>query len=181
MVMKLTFYAMCGLAVSIGNFGCTTAGDRAVSTAAPVAPSPRSAPAAVRIDFVDPGRFTDFRVNNRDFQHSSTIFTRDVTSALLPVMARRFPGHTLNLRYTNMDLASRRTTGPQGLSVVPTNAPASLAFNYVLKNPSGRTIASGSRRLVEPAPGSFTQSRTHPVQIESDMMQRWLRTLRVPQ
>jgi hypothetical protein len=179
MVMKLTFYAMCGLAVSIGNFGCTNTadhtGDRVVSTAAP------SAPAAVRIEFVDPGRFTDFRVNNRDFQHSSTIFTRDVTSALLPVMARRFPGHTLNLRYTNIDLASRRTSGPQGLSVVPTSARASLAFNYVLKNPAGRTIASGSRRLVESAPGSFTQSRSHPVQIESDMMQRWLRTLRVPQ
>jgi hypothetical protein len=52
----------------------------------------------------NPERFTDFRINNRDFQHSSTVFTRDVTSALKPVMARRFPGHTLNLRYTNIDL-----------------------------------------------------------------------------
>ena len=177
--MKPTFYAICGLAVSIGTFGCTTTGDRAGSTAAPSVRATPSARATVRIDFVDPARFTDFRVNNRDFQHSSTVFTRDVTSALLPVMARRFPGHALNLQYTNIDLASRRTSGPQGLSVVPANARASLAFNYVLKNPAGRTVASGSRRLVESAPGSFTQSRSHPVQIESDLMQRWLRTLRV--
>ena len=163
--MKLTFYAIFGLAVSIGAFS---------STAAP------SARATVRIDFVDPARFTDFRINNRDFQHSSAVFTRDVTSALLPVMARRFPGHTLSLRYTNIDLASRRTTGPRGLRVVPTSARASLSFNYVLNNPSGRTIARGSQRLVESAPGSTTQDRSHPVQIESDLMQRWLRTLRVP-
>ena len=180
--MKLKFYAICGLAVSIGTFGCTTTGNQVGSTGAP-APSARvpSARATVRIDFVNPERFTSFRVNNRDFQHSSTIFIRDVTSALLPVMARRFPGHTLNLRYTNIDLASRRTSGPQGLSVVPTTARASLAFDYVLKNPSGRTIARGSRRLVESAPGSTTLDRSHPVQVESDLMQRWLRTLRVPQ
>ena len=171
--MKLRLYAICGLGILIGTFGCATSEQRPVSNTAP------SAPAVVTIDFVNPGSFTDFRINNRDFQHSSTVFTRDVTSALLPVMARRFPGHTLNLRYTNIDLASRRTSGPQGLSVVPTNTRASLAFNYVLKNPAGRTVASGSRRLVESAPGSFTQSRSHPVQIESDLMQRWLRTLRV--
>jgi hypothetical protein len=60
--MKLTFYAICALGVIISNFGCTSAGDRAVSASAP------SAPAEVTVDFVDPGRFTDFRINNRDFQ-----------------------------------------------------------------------------------------------------------------
>ena len=174
-VMKLTFYAICALGVIIGDFGCTSAGDRAVSTSAP------SAPAVVTVDFVDPGRFTDFRINNRDFQHSSTVFTRDITSALKPVMARRFPGHTLSLRYTNIDLAGRRTSGPQGLRVVPGSTPAWLAFDYVLQNPSGRTIASGSRRLVASAPASSFESRSRPVQIEANMMQRWLQTLRVPQ
>ena len=172
-VMKLTFYAICALGVIIGNFGCTTAGDSAVSTAA------SSAPAVVTVDFVDPGRFTDFRINNRDFQHSSTVFTGDVTSALKPVMARRFPGHTLNLRYTNIDLAGRRTTGPQGLGGVRGTTPPRLAFDYVLQNPSGRTVARGSQRLVDSAPTS-SQSRSRPVQIEANMMQRWLQTLRVP-
>jgi DUF3016 family protein len=173
--MKLTIYAICALGVIISNFGCTTATDQAVSTAAP------SAPAVVTIDFVHPGRFTDFRINNRDFQHSSTIFTRDVTSALRPVMARRFPGHTLKLRYTNIDLAARRTPGPQGIRLVGGSTPPWLAFDYLLQNPSGRTIASGSQRLVSSAPTSSSQSRSRPVQIEADMMQRWLQTLRVPQ
>jgi Protein of unknown function (DUF3016) len=176
--MKPTFYAICALGVIIGNFGCTTAGDRTVSTAAVSAPS---APAVVRVDFVDPGRFTDFRINNRDFPHSSTVFTRDVTSALRPVMARRFPGHTLNLRYTDIDLASRRTSGPQGIRVVAGNTPPWLAFDYVLQNPSGRTIATGSQRLVASAPASSSESRTHPVQIEANMMRRWLQNLRVSQ
>jgi hypothetical protein len=172
--MKLGAYAICGLGILIGTFGCTTTSERPVSNAAP------SGPATVRIDFVNPGRFTDFRINGRDFEHSSAVFTRDVTSALRPVMARRFPDHTLNLRYTDIDLAGRRTSGPQGLSVVPTTARPWLAFDYVLQNPSGRTIASGSRKLVASAPASSSESRTRPVQIEADLMRRWLQTLSVP-
>jgi hypothetical protein len=174
--MKPTLYAICAIGVIIGNFGCSTASDRAVSTSAPSAPS---APAVVIVDFVDPGRLTDFRINNRDFQHSSAVFTQDITSALKPVMARRFPGHTLNLRYTDIDLASRRTSGPQGLRTVSASRPPWLAFDYVLRSPSGQTIASGSQRLVASAPASSSESRAHPVQIEADLMRRWLQTLRV--
>jgi Protein of unknown function (DUF3016) len=174
--MKPTFCAICVIGVMIGGFGCTTTGDRGVSPSGASAPS---APAVVTVDFVDPGRFTDFRINNRDFQHSSTLFTRDVISALRPVMARRFPGHTLKLRYTDIDLAGRRTAGPQGLRVVSASRPPWLAFAYKLQNPAGRTIASGSQRLVASAPASSSESRTHPVQIETSMMQRWLQTLRV--
>jgi hypothetical protein len=172
--MKLRLYAICCLGTLIGTFGCATRSEQPVSTAAP------SAPAVVRIDFVNPASFTDFSINGRDFQHSPAVFTRDVTSALRPVMARRFPAHTLRLRYTDIDLAGRRTSGPQGLRVVPTRGFPWLAFNYVLQNPSGRTIASGSRRLVARAPASSTESRTRPVQIEADLMRRWLQTLRVP-
>ena len=157
--MKIAFYAICALGFIIGNFGCTTAVDRATSTAP-------SAPAIVIVDFVDPGRFTDFRINDRDFRYSSTVFTRDVTSALKPVMARRFPGHTLNLRYTNIDLAGRRTSGPHGLRVVPSTMAPWVAFDYVLQNPSGRTVARGSQRLGDSAPTS-SQSRSRPVQIEA--------------
>jgi hypothetical protein len=172
--MKLRAYAICGLGILIGTFGCATRNERPVSNAAP------SAAATVRIDFVNPARFTDFRINGRDFEHSSTVFTRDVTSALRPVMARRFPGHTLNLRYTDIDLAGRRTSAPRGLSVVPTSARPWFAFDYALQNPSGRTIASGSRRLVATAPASSSESRTHPVQVEADLMRSWLQGLRVP-
>lgn len=174
--MKIEFYAICALGFLIGNFGCSTAADRAATTA----PSQPSAPAVVTIDFVDPGKFTDFRVNNRDFQSSSTIFTRDVTSALRPVMARRFPAHTLNLRYTNIDLAGRRTSAPEGLGVAPSSTQPWLLFDYVLQNPSGRIIARGSQRLVG-SPATSAQSRSRPVQIEADMMQRWLQNLRIPQ
>ena len=173
--MKLRLYAICCLGILIGTVGCATRSEQPVSNAAP------SAPAVVRIDFVNPGRFTDFRINGRDFQRSSPVFTRDVTSALRPVMARRFPGHTLKLRYTNIDLAGRRTPGPQGLRVVSASRPPWLAFDYTLQNQSGRTISSGSQRLVAAAPASSSESRSRPVQIEADLMLRWLQTLRVPQ
>ncbi len=174
--MKIVFYAICALGLVICNFGCTTATDRASS----VVSSGPSAPAVVTIDFVDPGKFTDFRVNNRDFQYSSTTFTRDITTALRPVMARRFPAHTLNLRYTNIDLGGRRTSGPQGLGVAPGSTQPWLAFDFVLQNPSGRVIARGSQRLVGGAPPP-AQDRSRPVQIEANMMQRWLGNLSVPQ
>ncbi|MBV9391231.1 MAG: DUF3016 domain-containing protein [Verrucomicrobia bacterium] len=173
--MKLTFLAICALAIIIGGFGCsTTSSEPVASTSAP------SAPAIVTLDYVDPGRFTDFRINGRDFQHSSAIFTRDILVALRPVMARRFPGHTLGLRFTNIDLANRRTSGPQGLRVVPSSNLPSLVFAYTLQDPAGRTIASGSRGLVASNPASSVESRTNPVQIEADMMRRWLQTLRAP-
>lgn len=174
--MKIAFYAICALGFIIGNFGCSTTAD----TASSIVSSGPSAPAVVTVDFVDPGRFTDFSVNNRGLQNSSTIFTRDITSALRPVMARRFAAHTLNLHYTNIDLAGRRTSAPQGLGVAPSSRQPRLAFDYVLQNPSGRVIAKGSQRLVG-SPTTSAQSRTAPVQIEADMMQRWLRNLRVPQ
>jgi hypothetical protein len=174
--MKIVFYAICALGFMIGNFGCTTSADRVSS----IVSSGPSAPAVVTIDFADPGKFTDFRVNNRDVHYSSTTFTRDITSALRPVMARRFPAHTLNLVYTNIDLAGRRTSGPQGLGVAPGSTQPALAFDYVLQNPSGRVIARGSQRLVGSTPPP-TQSRSHPVQIEADMMQRWLGNFRIPQ
>jgi len=174
--MKLKLNAICALGILIGTFGCATRDERTASNTAP------SAPAVVRIDFVNPGRFTDFGINGRDIQHSSAVFTRDVTSALRPVMARRFPGHTLKLRYTDINLASRRTAGPHGLRMAPTRTPSRpwLAFNYVLQNPSGRTIASGPRRLVASEPASSSESRTRPVQIEADLMRAWLQGLRVP-
>jgi hypothetical protein len=171
--MKLRLYTICGLGILLGTFGCAR-------DERPVSNTPPSAPAVVRIDFVNPGRFTDFRINGRDIEHSQPIFTRDVTSALRPVMARRFPGHTLNLRYTDINLAGRRTAGPPGVTVRPTSGRSSLAFNYVLQNPSGRTIASGSRRLAANEPASSSENRARPVQIEVDLMRSWLQGLRVP-
>ena len=174
--MKIVFYAICAAGFMIGNFGCSTAADRASS----IVSSGPSAPATVTIDFADPGRFTDFRVNNRDLQHSSTIFTQDVTSALRPVMARRFPAHTLNLRYTNIDLGGRRTSAPQGLGVAPSSTQPRLAFDYVLQDPAGHVITRGSQNLVA-SPATSAQSRSAPVQIEANLMQRWLQNLRIPQ
>jgi hypothetical protein len=172
--MKLRLYAIWGLGILIGTFGCANTDERPVSSTAP------SAPAVVRIDFVNPGRFTDFRINGRDFQRSSPVFTRDVTSALRPVMARRFPGHTLTLRYTDINLSGRTTSGSAGATVAAGSGRSWLAFNYVLQNPSGRTIASGSQRLAAREPASSSESRARPVQIEADLMRRWLQMLRVP-
>jgi hypothetical protein len=174
-VMKLTFSAIGAFGLIISNFGCTSATDRTGATRTP------SAPAVVTVDYADPGRFTDFRINNRGFRQSSTVFTRDVTNALLPVMARRFPGHTLNLRYTNIDLAGRTTSGPRAVRVVRNSTPARLAFDYVLRNPSGTTVTSGSQRLVDTGPRPSSRGGdSSPVRIEANMMRRWLQSLRIP-
>jgi hypothetical protein len=60
--MKLRLYAICGVGILIGTFGCATRDERPVSNTTP------SAAAVVRIDLVNPGRFTDFRRRDRRAQ-----------------------------------------------------------------------------------------------------------------
>src|SRR5271154_3130747 len=64
-------------------------------------------PSNVHINFVDPKHFTDFRIQDRDENASVPIFREEVSSYLSPIVAKRFPGKTLTLTFTDIDLAGR--------------------------------------------------------------------------
>jgi hypothetical protein len=109
-------------------------------------------PSNVRINFVHPKYFTDFRIQDRDENASVPIFRDEVASYLSPVVAKRFPGETLTLTFTDIDLAGRlgnrakfnqirfnRELGP---------SPIRLSFNYAVTDSKGTVVAGGSKSLL---------------------------------
>lgn len=160
--MKLTFYSICVILTLFSGAGCT--GEGGGSTA----------PSVVTIQFTNPGSFTDFSVQGRDVGSSATVFTREVTRTLEPVMGSRFPGDLLTLQFTNIDLAGR---GSSPGRVVRSHTLTRLSFNYVLRDKSGLTVASGSQRLAYNPRSS--PSRSGPLSSENRMLQRWLQRLSV--
>ena len=167
--MKLTLCAICAMGMMVINIGCTTQGERVAASS------------VVTIQYVDPGRFTDFSVHGRDVRYSASVFTQEVTRTLEPVMGQRFPGDLLTLRFTDIDLAGRRSSaGASSVRVVRNRTPARLSFDYVLRDQSGRTVASGSQRLVDTAHASSSRNRSGSLNNESRMLRRWLESLSVP-
>jgi hypothetical protein len=168
--MKLTLCAICALVMLFGGFGCSTEGGGGAATA------------VVSVQYLNPERFTDFSVQGRDVQSSASVFTQEVTNTLQPVMASRFSGYRLTLRFTDIDLAGRRSSaGASSARIVRGRTPARLSFAYVLQDKSGRPVASGSQRLVDNArpTQAGNPSRSGPLFNENRMLRRWLQSLSV--
>ena len=65
-------------------------------------------------------------------------------------MRSGFPGDMLTLRFTDIDLAGRRTSmRPGSVRILRPDMLARLSFNYLLRDRSGRPVASGSKTLVD--------------------------------
>ena len=169
MTTKFAVSAICATAMLIGGVGCTTGGVAGGGAAV-----------TVTVHYVNPQNFTDFRIQGRDVQSSTSIFTREVTQALDPVMRSRFPGNLLTLNFTNIDLAGRGSTGARSVRVVRTRTPARLSFAYLLQTRSGTSLATGSRTLVDTSRLAPSRpSSSGPVSAETAMLQRWLQGLSV--
>ena len=152
-----------------GGSGCTTEGGRGNTSS------------VVTLQFVNSERFTDFSLQRRDVQYTASVFTQRITEALQPVMERRFPGCLLTLRFTDIDLAGRRASMASSSIVTRTRMPARFAFDFVLRDRSGRTLASGSQRLIvtERSSLSGNPNRSSRLSNESRTLARWLQFLSV--
>lgn len=111
-------------------------------------------PGNVRIQFVHPERFTDFRIQGRDEIASAPIFRADISAYLSPLVAKRFPGKTLTLRFTDIDLAGRLEPWRiRRFNDVRFERdlqwPLRLSFDYALTDSKGTILASASRSLLE--------------------------------
>ena len=111
-------------------------------------------PGNVRIEFVLPEHFSDFRIMGLPEIKSAPIFRDRVSAYLAPVVARRFPGATLTLRFTDIDLSGRmepwrirKFTNVRFDRNVA--SPLRLFFAYTLTDSKARVLASGSTSLVE--------------------------------
>ena len=165
--MKPTLSSIIAIVMLFWGAGCTTQGGRGPTSS------------AVTIQFVNPERFTDFSLQRRDLEYTAAVFTQRMTEALQPVMESRFPGCQLRLRFTDIDLAGRRTS----MASPPTRAsmPARFSFNFALQERSGRTLASGSQRLfvTERSSLSSNPNRSSRLTNESRTLARWLQFLSV--
>jgi hypothetical protein len=111
-------------------------------------------PGNVRINFVQPEKFSDFRIQGRQENVSAGIFRDQVSAYLAPVIAKRFPGDRLNLTFTDIDLAGRidlsKTRKLANVRLDRNIAnPLRLYFDYTLTDSSGKGLASGSKSLVD--------------------------------
>ncbi len=108
----------------------------------------------LRIEFVHPERFSDFRIMGLQENESARIFRDNVSSYLGPVMARRYPSATLTLKFTDINLAGRLDPSRirkfndvrfdrEGAS------PLRLEFEYTLADSKGKVLANASTSLVE--------------------------------
>jgi hypothetical protein len=111
-------------------------------------------PGNVRINFVQPEKFSDFQIQGRLENVSAGIFRDQVSAYLAPVVAKRFPGDQLSLTFTDIDLAGRndfsRTRKLANIRIDRNIAsPLRLYFDYTLTDSRGKVLASGSKSLVD--------------------------------
>jgi hypothetical protein len=112
-----------------------------------------SEPGNVRIEFVHPERFSDFRIQGLQETRSASIFRDRVSAYLSPKVTRRFPGATLTLNFTDIDLSGRlepwrirKFTNVRFDRDVA--SPLRLFFQYTLSDSKGRVLAGGAKSLV---------------------------------
>jgi hypothetical protein len=111
-------------------------------------------PSSVRIDFVNPKSFSDFRIQGRNEIASVPIFRDKVSNNLSSILAKRFPGKTLTLRFTDINLAGRidqsRVRRLNNVRIEREGAsPLRLEFDYVLADSNGKVLATGPVNLVD--------------------------------
>jgi hypothetical protein len=111
-------------------------------------------PGNVRINFIQPEKFSDFRIQGRQENVSAGIFRDQVSAYLSPIVAKRFPGDTLTLKFTDIDLAGRiDPSKTRKLSNVRIDrnmaSPLRMYFDCTLTDSHGKILASGSQGLVD--------------------------------
>jgi hypothetical protein len=137
----------------------------------------------VDIQYVQPGKFTDFNIYGRDSQWSASYFASQISDDLKPAVQRKVPGGKLTLRFTDIDLAGHYPS--RGGRSVRVNRgdirPARMAFAFVLQDSSGRTLASGTTRITDtssPSSSAYHPKRSEALYYEKRMLERWLRSLK---
>jgi hypothetical protein len=137
----------------------------------------------VQVQFVQPAKFTDFSIYGRDAQWSASYFASQISDDLRPALQRKVPGGKLTLQFTDIDLAGHYPSAGRGSVRVVRGEirPARMSFAFVLQDSSGRTLASGSTRLVDnSSPSSLAHhpKRKEALYYEKRMLERWLRSLK---
>jgi Protein of unknown function (DUF3016) len=143
-------------------------------------------PSNVRVDFVHPEHFTDFRIEGRDELASVPIFRDAVTSELSTEVSKRFPGQILVLRFKDIDLGGRLGNRPRFSNLrfnrQLVGPPIRLSFDYSFLNSKGKVVSSSSKSLLvqdylQPYVNYPQSLKSSPVFYEVASLTKWIRGL----
>jgi hypothetical protein len=141
-----------------------------------------AAASTVNVQFVNPSKFTDFQTRGRDVNYTASHFADSVKEELTPLMRSKYPGGTLLLRFTDVDLAGRYSMA-NNTRTIREGHPARMAFDFVLTGATGKVLANGSTRLTDNSSLSSNlrdPRRSQLFYYERRVLNRWLRTLAPP-
>jgi hypothetical protein len=147
-----------------------------------VGPGLAAAASPVSVQFVNPGKFTDFQIRGRDVNYIAGLFANSVQEELAPVMKSKYPNGNLLLRFTDVDLAGRYSIA-NNARTIREGHPARMSFEFALTDATGKVLAKGSTRLTDNS--SLSSNRNDPRRrqlfyYERRVLNRWLRTLSPP-
>ena len=111
-----------------------------------------AATAGVFVSFDNPKSFSDFRIDNLDEYQTATPFAAEMSKALAPIVAKKVPGGTLSLTFTDVDLAGRQKPwlAPRDkIRFLTDSRPLRISFKYRLQDSSGRVVAEGSTGVTD--------------------------------
>src|ERR1700739_2534488 len=88
--------------------------------------------ATVDVQYVQPAKFTDFRIYGRDAQWSASYFASQISDDLTPALERKVPASNLTLRFTDIDLAGHYPSrgGSSVRAVRGQIRPARMSFTF---------------------------------------------------
>jgi Protein of unknown function (DUF3016) len=164
------------------EFACLLATILSLVWSAPASPV---APPNLRLNYIHPERFTDFRLQGRSESESVRIFSDSISPALSRELGRRLPGARLSLTFTDVDLAGRYEPwrGPRffNIRIYRDSTPLRLDFQYALTGARGTVVASGAARVYEAYyqyydynVGSRAGLNSNPACYETQALQHWL-------
>jgi hypothetical protein len=142
----------------------------------------QSAGATATVRFVNPAKFTDFKLRGRDANYTAQVFTNSVSDELTPILRQKYPNATLLLRFTDIDLAGRYSVA-RDARIIGEGHPARMSFDFLLTDSNGKVLAKGSTRLVDDSSVRSNlrdPKRSQSFYYERRILNRWLRTLSPP-
>jgi Protein of unknown function (DUF3016) len=139
--------------------------------------------ASVLVGFDNPRSFSDFRIDDLDEYQTAKPFAAEMSKALAPIVAKKAPGGTLTLTFTDVDLEGRQKPwlAPRDkIRFINGWLPLRLSFKYRLQDSSGRVVAQGATGVSEALnlglyPSESIRLKFDEFYYERIAMERWAR------
>jgi hypothetical protein len=135
---------------------------------------------AIEANFVDPARFTDFRLDRWRGGPQVERLAQELREFLGRESPRYLPaGSKLTVTFTDIDMAGEyeawQRAGAGDVRIVRDLYPSRMSFAFTLADGAGKVVQEGSRRLVSAMVlGPTTRAGDGPLRHEKALLHEWL-------